>query len=80
MSLQVPLDAALTVLLLFGRDPAAFAEQFGQRAVLARGPGSANFGELVVVDESRLESEDSEQEITVGVQRRRGLRRQAVFS
>ncbi len=51
---------------LLGGEKGALNEQVCLRRVLAAGPGGADFGELGGVQEVGLESEHSEEQVTVG--------------
>ena len=65
--LQLALQEILDVGLVGRLDPASPQEQIGEAFILTGGPEQARLDELRGVDQIRLQSEHTEQQVAVGV-------------
>jgi hypothetical protein len=64
---QLACEQVVHMCEVVGHDPAALDEQVGEGHVFTARPEHACFDELVGVDQISLESQDAEQQVTVGV-------------
>ncbi len=65
--LDLSFDPPLDLVAIFGCDPAALDQYVGQRGVHVQCPHRAGLGELLLVDQVVLESDDAEEQVAVYV-------------
>src|SRR5262249_40118143 len=72
MLFELSFQKGFDLLAILGAKPAALNEEIREVFVFVGGPGSAGFDKLTVVDQVRLQGQNAEQKVAIGVAGSRG--------